>query len=294
MATTSSPIAAPGIGHLVTDPALIIPFVLDNALHVLGAVAIFIIGFWIAGRADYLVGRALRKSTHIDEMLRGFFSSIARYFVLTVTLLAVLSQFGIQTTSLVAVIGAASLAIGLALQGTLSNLAAGVMLLIFRPFRIGHSVTVSGNTGTVRSLSLFWTEIVTDTNAQVIIPNGSVWGQPIRNMSTYTAPVPTAQLRIPVPSGWGLSDACTHIKDIVTATPKVLATPAPSVLLDRGGTDNAIQIVVTFAPDGDTAGVVRNDILHAIDAQMETPSHRQVAERDLHPRQMDQQSVTSP
>lgn len=275
--TPPPPIAAPNFGHLVADPALVIPFVLDNALHVVGAIAILFIGFWIAGRADYLVGRALQKSKHIDEMLRGFFSSIARYFVLTVTLLAVLSQFGIQTTSLVAVIGAASLAIGLALQGTLSNLAAGVMLLIFRPFRIGHSVTVSGNTGTVRNLSLFWTEIVTDTNTQVIIPNGSVWGQPIRNMSTYMAmaPVPTAQLRVPVPSGWGLGDACARIRDIVTATPRVLATPAPSVLLDRGGTDNAIQIVITFTPDGDTASVVKNDILHAIDEQMEIPNRRQ-------------------
>jgi small conductance mechanosensitive channel len=276
MVTTSLPtIAAPNVGHLVADPALIIPFVLNNALHVVGATVILIIGFWIAGRADYLVDRSLRNSKHIDEMLRGFFSSIARYFVLTVTLLAVLSQFGIQTTSLVAVIGAASLAIGLALQGTLSNLAAGVMLLIFRPFRIGHSVTVGGNTGTVRSLSLFWTEVVTDANTQIIIPNASVWGQPIRNMTTYTVPVPTAQIVVPVPAGWGLSDACVRIKDIVTATPKVLATPALSVLLDRCGTENNIQIVITFAPDGDTAGVVKNDILLAIDEQMENPARRQ-------------------
>jgi small conductance mechanosensitive channel len=274
MAITSSPIAAPNIGRLVNDPELIIPFVLDNTLHVLGAIAIFIIGFWIAGRADYLVGHALQNSRHIDEMLQGFFSSIARYFVITVTLLAVLSQFGIQTTSLVAVIGAASLAIGLALQGTLSNLAAGVMLLIFRPFRIGHSVTVGGNTGTVRSLSLFWTEIVTDTNTQVIVPNGSVWGQPIRNMTSYTAPVPTVQLRVPVPAGWGLGDACTRINDIVTTTPKVLATPPPTALLDRGGIDNGIQIVITFAPEGDTAGEVKNDVLRAID-EMETQNRRQ-------------------
>jgi small conductance mechanosensitive channel len=276
MVTTSTPtIAAPNVGHLVADPALIIPFVLDNTLHVVGATFILIIGFWIAGRADYLVDRSLRNSKHIDEMLRGFFASIARYFVLTVTLLAVLSQFGIQTTSLVAVIGAASLAIGLALQGTLSNLAAGVMLLIFRPFRIGHSVTVGGNTGTVRSLSLFWTEVVTDANTQIIIPNASVWGQPIKNMTTYTLPVPTAQIVVPIPAGWGLNDACARIKDIVTATPKVLATPAPSVLLDRCGTENNIQIVITFAPDGDTAGVVKNDILRAIDEQMENPARRQ-------------------
>lgn len=276
MAITSAPtIAVPNVGHLVADPTLVIPFVLNNALHVVGAVVILIIGFWIAGRADYLVNRSLRNSKHVDEMLRGFFASIARYFVLTVTVLAVLSQFGIQTTSLVAVIGAASLAIGLALQGTLSNLAAGVMLLIFRPFRIGHSVTVGGNTGTVRSLSLFWTEIVTDANTQVIIPNGSVWGQPIKNMTTYTVPVPAAQLVVPVPTGWGLSDACTRIRDILVATPRVLAAPAPTVLLDRGGTENDIQIVITFAPDGDTAGLVKNDVLRVIDEEMEGATRRQ-------------------
>jgi small conductance mechanosensitive channel len=268
---------APGIGHVLANPALIVPFVLDNALHFVGAVAILIIGFWLAGRADVLVGRALRHSKHIDEMLQGFFSSIARYFVLTVTVLAVLSQFGIQTTSLVAVIGAASLAIGLALQGTLSNLAAGVMLLIFRPFRIGHSVTIGGNTGTVHSLSLFWTEVVTDSNTQIIIPNGSVWGQPIRNMTTYPQPTASAQLRVPVPTGWGLNDACARIQQIVAATPKVLANPAPSAVLDRGGTDNAIQIVITFAPDGDAVASIKHEVLRAIDEKMKRPGHQQRA-----------------
>jgi small conductance mechanosensitive channel len=261
----------------MADPQVIVPFVLDNALHVLGAIAILVIGFWLAGRADALVNRSLRHSKHVDEMLRGFFSSIARYFVLTITALTVLSQFGIQTTSLVAVIGAASLAIGLALQGTLSNLAAGVMLLIFRPFRIGHSVTVGGNTGTVRGLSLFWTEVVTDANVQIIIPNGNVWGQPIRNMTTYTAPVATATLQIPVPAGWAVSDACARIIDIVKATPRVLPNPAPSALLDRGGANNDLQITITFAPDGDTAGLVKNDILRTIDEQMANNRLRQKA-----------------
>jgi len=260
----------PNVSQLASDPTLITAFVVNNVLHVLGALAILVIGFWLAGKADYLAGRFLRKSKHVDEMLRGFFSSIARYFVLTVTVLAVLSQFGIQTTSLVAVIGAASLAIGLALQGTLSNLAAGVMLLIFRPFRIGNSVTVGGNTGTVKALSLFWTEIVTDANVQVIIPNGSVWGQPIKNMSAYAAPVATAELRMPVPEGLSLNEAREKILAIVEATPKVLPAPAPTVLLDRGGTDNAMQLVATFAPDGDVAGQVKSDILRSTSELLET------------------------
>jgi small conductance mechanosensitive channel len=274
--TAATPaISVPNLQHVMADPTIIVPFVLDNALHVLGAIAILLIGFWIAGRADALVNRSLLHSKHVDEMLRDFFSSIARYFVLTITMLTVLSQFGIQTTSLVAVIGAASLAIGLALQGTLSNLAAGVMLLIFRPFRIGHSVTVGGNTGTVRGLSLFWTEIVTDANVQIIIPNGSVWGQPIKNMTTYTAPVATATLQVPVPAYWGLNEACARITDIVKATPKVLTTPAPSVLLDRSGANNDIMININFAPDGDTASLVKNDILRAIDEQMTRQASQQ-------------------
>jgi len=204
---------------MAMDPSLIVPFILDNALHFLGAFAILLIGFWLSGPADPLVARGLRQSKHVDEMLRGFFSSIARYFVLTVSVLAVLSQFGIQTTSLVAVIGAASLAIGLALQGTLSNLAAGVMLLIFRPLRIGNSVTIGGNSGTVKALSLLWTEVVTDANVQVIIPNGIVWGQPIKNMSTAAAP-----------AGMALDEAQRRIVAIVKATPKVLPSPAPMLL----------------------------------------------------------------
>ena len=124
---------------VVTDFRHFLPLLIPGALHVLGAIAILVAGYWISCRAEYYVGRMLARTHRMDEMLQGFFASIARYFLLTVTGLTVLSEFGVQTTSLVAVIGAASLAIGLALQGTLSNLAAGVMLLIFRPFRLGHS-----------------------------------------------------------------------------------------------------------------------------------------------------------
>jgi small conductance mechanosensitive channel len=127
----------------------LLPLIVSNALNVLGAILILLIGLWLAGKADQVVVRMLSRAPHFDSMLKSFFGSLARYLVLTVTVLAVLSQFGIQTTSLIAVLGAAGLAIGLALQGTLSNLAAGVMLLIVRPFRIGHKVQIGGNIGTV-------------------------------------------------------------------------------------------------------------------------------------------------
>jgi small conductance mechanosensitive channel len=143
----------------------------------------------------------LSRTPHFDATLKSFFGSLARYLILTVTVLAVLSQFGIHTTSLIAVLGAASLAVGLALQGTLSNLAAGVMLLIFRPFRIGHKVQIGGSVGTVNELSLFWTELVTDDKVQIIVPNGGVWGQPLRNFSVYPAPPHSGDVRFRIAEG---------------------------------------------------------------------------------------------
>ena len=264
--------------HFITEPQLILPFLLSTALHVLGAALILIIGFWIAGRVDGLIRTTLGRSKRFDEMLRGFFGSIARYFVLVVTILAVLSQFGIQTTSLVAVVGAASLAIGLALQGTLSNLAAGVMLLIFRPFRVGHHIQVGSAEGSVRELSLFWTEVVTAANVQIIIPNGSVWGQALRNFSVYAAPPPTVQIVFPASMASDPIVAQSRITGIIDAHPQILKVPAPTVYLDRGGTNNALQIVVTFAPDGDVASAVKNDVIGSVYQAFEQEKTAQSAE----------------
>src|SRR6516164_2240215 len=161
--------------NLIGGVSSLLPLIVSNTLNALAAILILLIGLWLSGRADRLVMRMLQRTPHVDPMLQSFFGSISRYLVLTVTVLAVLSEFGIQTTSLVAILGAASLAVGLALQGTLSNLAAGVMLLIFRPFRIGHKVQISNSAGAVKELSLFWTELVTDDKVQVIVPNSGVW-----------------------------------------------------------------------------------------------------------------------
>lgn len=154
-------------------------------LNAVYAVLLLAIGWQLSGFAQRLV-QGLMTSTHrIDALVTVFLGSLARYAVLVIVGIAVLQLFGIQTASLVAVLGATSLAIGLALQGTLSNLAAGVMLLLFRPFRIGDDVEVAGKVGKVRSLSLFMTELVAADNTQILLPNGSVWGAPIINRSAY-------------------------------------------------------------------------------------------------------------
>lgn len=251
--------------HLLSNIALLFPLIVTNALHVVAAIVILIIGFWIAGRLQVLTVHSLDRTPQIDSMLKSFFGHIVRYLVLTITVLAVLSEFGIQTTSLIAVLGAASLAVGLALQGTLSHLAAGVMLLIFRPFRIGQHVTVGGTEGTVKELSLFWTEVVTSDNVQVIIPNGSVWGSPVRNYSVYPQPTATTQLRFRLPNA---DPAATRqkIEDIVKANPNVLPDPAPGVLLDRNASDNALEFIVSFAPagGGGKAAAVRSEVIQAV------------------------------
>ena len=206
--------------ELMVNMQAVLPLIVTNALSALGAIVILLIGLWLSGKADQLVVRVLSRTPHFDPTLKSFFGSLARYLILTVTLLAVLSQFGIQTTSLVAVIGAASLAVGLALQGTLSNLAAGIMLLIFRPFRVGHKVQVGGSLGTVKELSLFWTELVTDDKVQIIVPNGGVWGQPLRNFSIYPAPPHAGEVRFRTAEGTELEPAIEKVRTIVEAHPR--------------------------------------------------------------------------
>ncbi len=142
-------------------------------------------GWYLSGVAERVVTSATGHLRRVDPLVTNFLASLAKYAVLAVVGIAVMQLFGIQTASLVAVLGATSLAIGLALQGTLANLAAGVMLLLFRPFKIGDSVELGGKAGQVRSLSLFVTELVNADNVQVLLPNGQVWGHAIINRSAY-------------------------------------------------------------------------------------------------------------
>jgi small conductance mechanosensitive channel len=249
--------------ELLSGADALLPLLVSNAISVVGAIVILLLGIWLAGRAHGLVARTLDRTRHFDAMLKGFFGSIARYLVLTVTVLAVLAQFGIQTTSLVAVIGAAGLAIGLALQGTLSNLAAGIMLLICRPFRVDHKVQIGGNIGTVRELSLFWTELMTDDKVQIIVPNAGVWGQPLRNFSTFPSPH-AGEFRFRIAETTALDPALDGVREIVGEHPRVLSDPAPTVLLDRDAIDNALQIVVGFATAEDEVAAVKSDLIKSV------------------------------
>jgi small conductance mechanosensitive channel len=204
---------------------MVVALVTTYGLSVVGAIVILIVGFVIAGWVKKSVNSALSRLQRVDETLRGFFSSLAYYAVVVFTIIAVLSQFGVETTSFIAVLGAAGLAIGLALQGTLSNVAAGVMLLLFRPFKVGDYVEGGGLSGTVKSISLFVTELATPDNVQIIAPNAQLWGSAIKNYSFH------ATRRVDIAIGIAYEDDVEKALDAIIDESKkdsrVMADPAP-------------------------------------------------------------------
>src|SRR5579872_4871402 len=157
------------------------------AVNLATALLILLATVWLAKSLGALVRRLLGRlhRGEVDATLPSFGASLTRYIVLIVGMMAALEQLGVRTTSVLAVLGAASIAIGLALQGALSNVAAGVMLLLFRPYRVGQYVEAAGKQGTVKVLDLFVTELATPDNLRVILPNGKVFGDVITNWSAH-------------------------------------------------------------------------------------------------------------
>lgn len=213
----------------------LMPYLVDNGINLASALIILVLGLWFAGKARQWTIGVLRRMPHVDATLQGFFGSLVRYAIIIFTVLAVLAKFGVQTTSLIALLGAAGLAVGLALQGTLSNVAAGVMLLIFRPFKAGDYVEVAGGVGgTVVELSLFTTEMLTPDNVRIIMPNGEIWSQPVKNYSH------SATRRLDLIFGISYSDdmgkAMAAMKSVADADERCLPDPEPMVAVnDLGG-----------------------------------------------------------
>lgn len=200
-------------------------WIFANLVNVVFAGGVLIIGFLIAGAAKRFVVDQGYRYDALDDTLFVFAGGIVKYAIIAVTLIAVLSRFGIETTSLVAVLGAAGLAIGLALQGTLSNVAAGVMLMLFRPFRIGQFIEAAGHSGTVKEISLFTTELATPDNVQIIVPNGAIWASSIVNYSHHEER--RVDLVFSVAYGANLKTAETALRKAIAADERVLSAPEP-------------------------------------------------------------------
>jgi len=228
---------------------LTLEFLASLAGSVVGALALVLGGFIVAGWARNRVIGLSRRYKRLDGTLFTFLGNILRYVILAFTALFVLNTFGIQTTSIVAVIGAAGLAIGLALQGTLSNVAAGVMIILFRPFKNGDFVEVAGQSGTVQEISLNFTELSSVGNVQVIIPNSQVWGNVIVNYSAYDTR--RAEWIFGVSYNADLKKAETIIRDTIMADPRSRTDPAPFFQVNNLGEFSVDFLVRVWCASGD-------------------------------------------
>lgn len=225
--------------------------VLNNTLNlitlygfsVLGAFVTLILGLWVAGWASHLVRRAFGRIRYVDPMLVSFAASVVKYVIIALTVIAVLNKFGIETASLLTVIGAAGLAVGLALQGTLSHIAAGIMILIFRPFRAGDVIESGSIHGTVKEVNLFFTEMATPENVHMIVPNGLIWGQWIRNFSVNDTR--RVEVLVEIAAGSDIAKAKSIIDTTLETDPISLSDPTPTVLVHEMD-DNQIQYKAAF------------------------------------------------
>ena len=235
----------------------------DLAVNLVVAVLILMVTWWAAGWASRLVRRLIARvhgGGPPDVTLQGFAGSAARYLVMIVGLIAVLQQLGVQATSILAVLGAASLAIGLALQGTLANVAAGVMLLLFRPYRVGDTIEVAGRTGTVRSLDLFITELTTPDNLKVVLPNGKIFGDVIVNLSYHSRRRVDAVVKVDVKRD--LRALMEALRARAAENPLVLADPPPSVDV-TGMSEVFVEVTVHAWVDARDVAPVKADLMLA-------------------------------
>lgn len=220
---------------------LTLEFFAGMAGNVLAAMAILILGYIVAGWVSRRIANIGKRYETLDDTLFSFLGNIARYAVLVLVFVIILNNFGIQTASIIAVIGAAGLAVGLALQGTLSNVAAGVMIILFRPFQVGQFVQINDKMGTVKDISLNYTELASVNNVQIIIPNSEVWGNTIVNYSTY--PTRRAEWTFGVGYGANLARAEQVIRDTIMADPRSHAEPEPFFQVNNLG-DFSVDFLV--------------------------------------------------
>lgn len=234
------------------------------AVNLVTALLILLVTFWLSGKLSKLIKQRFSASgrrRRVDLTLANFIASLVRYLVVIVGLIAVLGQLGVQTTSILAVLGAASIAVGLALQGTLSNVASGVMLLFLRPYRVNDYVEINGRQGTVRSLDLFTTELVTGDGLKLIMPNGKVFGEMIINFNTLGTR--RMQPNFVIDYQDDIDQAMAIMCRLAGEEPKILKDPAPwagvTAITDRG-----VQMTLRAWTAAPVVGDVESDMIHKV------------------------------
>lgn len=236
------------------------PFYLAMGLRLLSAALIMVAG-WMAGN---WISNRIQTFKKLDETLASFLGGLAKYAIMAIALVTVLGQFGVQTASLLAVLGGAALAVGLALQGTLSNVAAGTMMLILRPFKVGDYITFAGTGGTVKSLGLFGTELATADNVYIFAPNSQIWGNNILNYSRNAHR--RQDVAVSISYDDDINKAFKTIARVLENESRILKTPEdkqPQIMVDKMG-DFSIDLIVRFWSQTSDFWTLRWDVTKAV------------------------------
>ena len=216
------------LGEMSVFSQELLAIALSSSVNILAGLGTIIIGFWLSSKASSMVRKQMSTLQRVDKTLAPILASIIRYAGFILTLVVALGQFGVQTTSIIAVLGAAGLAIGLALQGTLSNVASGIMLLLLRPFSVGDWIETNSISGTVREIGLFATQIDTFDNIYITVPNSSIWSATIINNSRHQI------RRMDLDIGIGYNSDLNEVeKAFITLTEdkRILSDPKPQFLV---------------------------------------------------------------
>ncbi len=218
----------------------VIAFTSEYAIRFMVAIVVLVVGRWLSRKISRLLAKLLEKN-HIDVTLVGFLENITYYAMMTLVLIAAVGQLGINTTSFLTIVGAAGLAVGLALKDSLSNFASGVMLVLFRPFTVGDLVDAGGVSGVVERINIFNTVLNTVDNQRVIVPNSAVTGGVITNVTAN----PTRRVDLVAGIGYGddIAKAKKVLMEIVQADDRVLKNPAPQIAVSELA-DSSVNFVV--------------------------------------------------
>ncbi len=229
-------------------------------IKILGAILILVVGKIVAGIASRAIRKACAKA-NIDPALAGFMSSLGSMAILAFAVIAALAKFGVQTASFIAVLGAVGFAVGFALQGSLSNFAAGVMVLFFRPFKIGDFVDIGGQAGTVKEIGLFTTTMASPDNVKIIVPNGAAFGNTIKNYAGYD----TRRLDLVIGIGYDspIDKARDIVRTLLDADERVAKEPPYQIVVSELA-DSSVNLIVRMWMAGSDYWGVKFDMTERI------------------------------
>ena len=237
------------------------------SFSIVGALILLVVGWIVARLIHHWALAGMLRIRHFDVTLAHFLANVIRYALLVLVIVTVLGQFGVQTASIIAAVGAAGLAIGLALQGTLQNIAAGIMLLVLRPFRLGESIETRDVSGTVQEIGLFATELRTWDGLFQLVPNSLLWNTPVKNFSRLATR--RFDVSVVLPADSDIRTAEKLLLGIAARDKRVNATPEPIVLLSEAATTFTVNLTMQVWISNEDFGTASRDLSKAAKVAIE-------------------------